>query len=133
MPNDIKNSARASLAKTAREIKDVRKDIKNYTNYENGLVFDFVFNAEINGLEHEKIEGLSIVETTVPQKVTLKDVKKLFNDDELEKVLDNLVFTIDYEKTKENLLFQFGIQETLANGIVKSLEKHSKVKVKKVE
>jgi hypothetical protein len=97
------------------------------------LIDEYILFSEVNGLDRDKIGGFQIVETTIPQKTTFKQIDELFNGSNIEKIKNNLVFTIDYDKTYENLLYDIGIQEPLAKGIMKNLEEHSKVKVKKVE
>lgn len=132
MPNDIKESAIKKLEEIALKIKDVRKEIIWRQNHEKMLVDEYILYAEVNGLDRDKIGGFQIVETTIPQKTTFKQIDELFNGSNIEKIKNNLVFTIDYDKTYENLLYDIGIQEPLAKGIMKNLEEHSKVKVKKV-
>jgi hypothetical protein len=132
MPQDIKESATKKLEEIAMKIEDVRKEIAWRKNHEQMLVDEYVLYAEVNGLEKEKIGGMQIVETTIPQKTTFKQIDELFKGGHIEKIKDNLVFTIDYDKTYENLLYDIGIQEPLAKGIMRNLEEHSKVKVKKV-
>ena len=132
MPNDIKESAIKKLEEIALKIKDVRKEIIWRQNHEKMLVDEYILYAEVNGLDRDKIGGFQIIETTIPQKTTFKQIDELFNGSNIEKIKNNLVFTIDYDKTYENLLYDIGIQEPLAKGIMKNLEEHSKVKVKKV-
>jgi hypothetical protein len=133
MPQDIKESAIKKLEEIAMKIKDVRKEIAWRQSHERMLIDEYILFSEVNGLDRDKIGGFQIVETTIPQKTTFKQIDELFNGSNIEKIKNNLVFTIDYDKTYENLLYDIGIQEPLAKGIMKNLEEHSKVKVKKVE
>ena len=132
MPNDIKESATKKLEEIAMKIKDVRKEIAWRQSHERMLIDEYILFSEVNGLDRDKIGGFQIVETTIPQKTTFKQIDELFNGSNIEKIKNNLVFTIDYDKTYENLLYDIGIQEPLAKGIMKNLEEHSKVKIKKV-
>jgi hypothetical protein len=133
MPQDIKESAIKKLEEIAMKIKDVRKEIAWRQSHERMLIDEYILFSEVNGLDRDKIGGFQIVETTIPQKTTFKQIDELFNGSNIEKIKNNLVFTIDYDKTYENLLYDIGIQEPLAKGIMKNLEEHSKVKIKKVE
>lgn len=131
--NDIKESALAQQTLTAKRIKDVREQKIMLTNYERQLCDTFIINAEGYGIENEVVEGLKIIETTEPQRVVLSDIKEQFNGEDLDKILDNIMFVaIDYNQTRENLRYS-GLQDTIVDGIMERLENISKIKVKKVE
>ena len=131
--NDIKESALAQQTLTAKRIKDVREQKIMLTNYERQLCDTFIINAEGYGLEDEVVEGLKMIETTEPQKVTLSDIKAQFSGEDLDRILDNIMFTaIDYKETKENLKYSGGLQDAIVNSIMERLESISKIKVKKV-
>lgn len=133
MPKDIKQSILERQRELALKLNDIRERMITLKNLETMLEDEFINNAEIYGLEPNKsVEGLSIIETTTPLSISLNKVKEQFNGDDLDEILDNLVFTIDYDKTNEALRYDQNIPDTLANSIIKRLESHSKIKVKKV-
>ena len=135
MKNDLKSSAISKVEELAKALETVSRDVKSLTNYETTLKTSIIDLCELYSIENEEIKGFSLKETTVQNTIPLKDLLKVFPNDDIRGIIENVVIraNIDLKATEENLRFSGDFQEPIIKNIIKQLDKLSNKTIKKVE
>ena len=135
MKNDLKDSVVKTIISGANVLRDVGGDIAKMTNYKNSVEGQIIDWFDFYHVENGDIEGVKVLEVSVPKKVPLKEILDVFPNTDIKAILENVVgkIMIDLEKTEENLRFSGGFQDPIIKSIIKQLSKITKETKKKVE
>jgi len=135
MKNDLKDSVVKTIISGANVLRDVGGDIAKMTNYKNSVEGQIIDWFDFYHVENGDIEGVKVLEVSVPKKVPLKEILDVFPNTDIKAILENVVgeIMIDLGKTEENLRFSGGFQDPIIKSIIKQLSKITKETKKKVE
>lgn len=133
--NDISKSQDKSLGILINQYKDLNTQIEVSINYKNTLKRQIIDFFELLGIERK--DNVRIIEKVNLKKVSVRQLKKLFNlndngikDNEL---LDNIMIEVDIDKTIENLIYLNGLAEPMAKKVGERLKDLHETKYMELE
>lgn len=133
--NDISKSQDKSLGILINQYKDLNTQIEVSINYKNTLKRQIIDFFELLGIERK--DNVRIIEKINLKKVSVRQLKKLFNlndngikDNEL---LDNIMIEVDIDKTIENLIYLNGLAEPMAKKVGERLKDLHETKYMELE
>jgi hypothetical protein len=116
--SDIKTSQEKALEELLKRFKDLTHQIDIGTNFKNTLKRQIIGYFEL--LDIDKKDNVKRVEKINVKKVSIRQLKKLFNlptSDNGDDIFEHIMVEVDIDKTVENLIYLKGMNETMAKKI----------------
>jgi len=112
--NDIKKSQEKSLNELIARYKDLSRNIELQTNFKATIGRQIMDMFELLDLKYK--DNVRIEEKVNMKVVSMRQVKKLLNlpIDEEEKMFNNIMISVDIDKTIDNMIFLNGMAEPMA-------------------
>lgn len=132
---DLQDSVVEKCKELAHSLKVVREDIRKITNYERTLTESILDYCELYGIKNNEIKSFDIKEIFQKKSIPLKEILKIFPNDDVKTVIENIVakVDIDLDQTELNLRYSGEFQDVIINKIIKQLRNTINKKVKKVD
>ncbi len=129
--NDLTESQLARATELAEKYKSIIDDIKTYENYKIIIQTELMDLLEMTG--EKKVNGVRLVEKIHVQKVSIRNLSRLFNEEieiqikdkhgNVKTITDSLMVEVDIDLSVDNLRYLNGLQDALAKSVKEQLEK----------